>query len=69
MADPIKDDCKICDIVLIGVGLALAGLLAFMAIDLATDGKLTGMLSGAGGKLASVTDIGSRDKASDSDSA
>jgi hypothetical protein len=57
MAEPIKDDCKICDIVLIGVALAVAGVLTYMAVDLATDGKLSGMFSGAAGKLASVSPI------------
>ena len=37
----IKDECAICNIVLVAAGLAVAGVLAFMAIDLATDGKLS----------------------------
>ena len=41
MADPVKDECKICDVVLIAVGLAVAAVLTFMAFDLATDGRLS----------------------------
>ena len=60
MADPIKDECKICTWVLIAAGLAVAGILAYMAIDLATDGKLSGLLQKAPG-LASVTQLRSTD--------
>ena len=59
-----RDDCKICDIVLIAAGLAIAGILAFMAIDLATDGRLSGAL-GKTVPLASVTELGRRDDDSD----
>lgn len=56
MTDPIKDECVACTWVLIAAGLAVAGVLAFMAIDLATDGKLSGGFTRATG-LASVTDL------------
>ena len=56
MAEPIKDECKICTWVLITAGLAIAGILAYMAIDLATDGKLSGLLQKAPG-LATVTQL------------
>ena len=56
MADPIKDECTICTWVLIAAGLGVAGILAYMAIDLATDGRLSGLLQKAPG-LASVTQL------------
>ena len=67
MADVLKDDCKICDVVLICVGLGLAGILTFMAVDLASDGKLSAMFSGATGKLASVTQLRGTEASGDSD--
>ena len=60
-----RDDCKICDMVLIAAGLAIAGILAFMAIDLATDGRLSSAL-GKTVPLASVTDLG-KQRADDTD--
>ena len=60
MADPIKDECKICTWVLIAAGLGVAGILAYMAIDLATDGRLSGLLQKAPG-LASVTQLRAAD--------
>ena len=55
MADePVKDECKICDAVLIAVGLAVAGILTYMAVDLATNGKLSGLFARP---LASVTQL------------
>lgn len=63
MADePIKDECKICDLVLVAVGLAVAGILTYMAVDLATNGKLSSMFSRP---LATVTQL--RDEAGDND--
>lgn len=56
-AEPIKDDCKFCDLVLIGTGLVLAGILTFMAVDLLTDGRLSGGITRATGRLASVTEL------------
>ena len=60
MADPIKDECTICTWVLIAAGLSIAGILAYMAIDLATDGRLSGLLQKAPG-LASVTQLRTAD--------
>ena len=55
MADePVKDECKICDLVLVGVGLAVAAILTYMAVDLATGGKLSSMFSRP---LATVTSL------------
>ena len=60
MADEAtKDECKICDIVLVTVGLAVAGILTYMAVDLATGGKLSATFSK--GALATVTQL--RDEA------
>jgi hypothetical protein len=57
-ADPVKDECPACAWVLAAAGLAVAGVLAFMAIDLATDGKLSAALSGTFSRpLATVTDL------------
>jgi uncharacterized transporter YbjL len=56
MADPIKDECPACAWVLAAAGLAVAGVLAFMAIDLATDGRLSGAVSRTAG-LATVTEL------------
>ena len=36
--------CRLCDIVLPAVGLLIAGLFAYMAIDVLSGGKLTGAL-------------------------
>lgn len=62
MTDPVKDECTICTWVLITAGLAVAGILAYMAIDLATDGKLSGLLQKAPG-LATVTQLRSENEA------
>lgn len=64
-AETERDDCKICDIVMITAGLVIAGILAYMAIDLATDGRLSSVL-GKTVPLASVTDIAGQ-RADDSD--
>ena len=56
MAEPVKDECTICTWVLIAAGLGVAGILAYMAIDLATDGRLSGILQKAPG-LATVTQL------------
>lgn len=63
MDEPAKDDCKFCDLVLVGVGLAVSGILAFMAIDLATGGKLSSAFSRP---LAQVIPLG-KNEAGDSD--
>ena len=59
MADEvIKDDCTICNIVLMVAAVGAAALVGYMLIDLLTDGKLTAGISGTlGGKIASVTSI------------
>lgn len=63
MADEsVKDECKICDLVLVAVGLAVAGILTFMAVDLATGGRLSSVFSR--GALATVTQLRS-DEAGD----
>ena len=54
----IKDDCTICNIVLLVAAVGAAALVGYMLVDLLTDGKLTAGISGTfAGKLATVTDI------------
>jgi hypothetical protein len=60
--DPLKDECAVCTWVLIAAGLAVAGVLAFMAADLALDGRLSGGLTKAV-RLAPVADLRSDDDA------
>ena len=67
MAESVKDECKVCTWVLIAAGLGVAGILAYMAIDLATDGKLSGLLQKAPG-LATVTQLRSTDDQAPGDS-
>jgi hypothetical protein len=58
----IKDDCTICNIVLLAAAVGAALMAGYMLVDLFTDGKLTAGISGTfAGKLASVTDIARED--------
>ena len=62
----IKDDCTICNIVLLLAAVGAAALVGYMLIDLVTDGKLTAGISGTlGGKLASVTNLVAEEPGSD----
>jgi hypothetical protein len=56
MAEPLKDECTICTWVLVAAGIAVAGVIAYMAVDLATDGKLSAMIGKVPG-LATVTEL------------
>ena len=56
MAEPVKDECTICTWVLIAAGAAVAAVIAYMTVDLATDGKLSAFMQRAPG-LASVTQL------------
>ena len=53
MSDPIEEfeeeiaeekECKLCNIALAGIGLLIAGLFAYMSIDVLSGGKLTSAL-------------------------
>jgi hypothetical protein len=57
-------ECVACDVVLIAVGLVVGGLVVFMAVDLASGGRLSEMLTRGGrAALASVTEIKAGDDA------
>ena len=58
--DPIKDECAVCTWVLIAAAVGVAGVLLFMAVDVAMDSKLSGSLTRAV-KLAPVADLRSDD--------
>lgn len=64
-AETVRDDCAVCNWVLV-VGAVLAAFtVGYMLVDLLTDGKLSAGISGTlGGKLATVTDI-ARDAGTD----
>jgi hypothetical protein len=56
MAEPLKDECPFCTWVLVAAGIAVAGVIAYMAIDLATDGKLSAAIGKVPG-LATVHEL------------
>ena len=66
MAEPLKDECAICTWVLVAAGIAVAGVIAYMAVDLATDGRLSAMLGKVPG-LATVTELRPAEDPGDSD--
>jgi hypothetical protein len=71
MSDPADSgqgrECLACDLALIACGLIVGGLVVFMAIDLASDGRMSVALAGALSRgragLATVTDLRAGDDA------
>lgn len=58
MADEPEEECVPCKIVLAGFGIVVAVLLAFIAIDTATDGRATqALVNVARPKLATVVPL------------
>lgn len=56
-----ETECRLCQWVFVAVGAAAGLALLYMAVDVATGGAVTRLLSAAPAQLATVTSIGSDD--------